>query len=355
MPVVVPLLRFFRGRELEVSVGSTMLRVFAVLIAIPVLAADPGPPGGRKVQFTSKPLPPAELAKVLKQQTGTDVEVSSLDSTKLLPANFDKVDFWTALESIASSADARIVTTGGKIALKPGRSKSPSYVAGPFRFTANDVQIRGDVETGASSYSLSLDVAWEPWLNAYRIDAVPKITKAVDDTGKVLAVGQGGARTFTSGIASSLTIHPQGVTRAAKSVSLTGTIRLTIADELLTFSMPLSDKLSPAQKGVSIGLVKHGPDGDDWIAEIELHYPKSEVVWESYEYYWVQLNPLKLVPPKGEPIELKHEQTDRFIRYKAKGQAKAIGNAAGWKLDYRTPGPMREIVVPFELKAIALP
>jgi hypothetical protein len=41
------------------------------------------------------------------------------------------------------------------------------------------------------------------------------------------------------------------------------------------------------------------------------------------------------------------------LRYGFKNLAGQVG--PGWKLEYRTPGPMREIVVPFELKDIPLP
>jgi hypothetical protein len=41
------------------------------------------------------------------------------------------------------------------------------------------------------------------------------------------------------------------------------------------------------------------------------------------------------------------------VRYVFKNRARQVG--AEWKFDYRTPGPMREITVPFELKDIPLP
>ena len=41
------------------------------------------------------------------------------------------------------------------------------------------------------------------------------------------------------------------------------------------------------------------------------------------------------------------------LQYVFKNRAKAVG--ANWKIEYRTPGPMREVPIPFELKNIPLP
>ena len=58
--------------------------------------------------------------------------------------------------------------------------------------------------------------------------------------------------------------------------------------------------------------------------------------------------------PKGEPIKADRvDFGDGSIRYLFKNRTKQIG--PGWKLEYRTPGPMREIIVPFALKEIRLP
>ena len=85
-----------------------------------------------------------------------------------------------------------------------------------------------------------------------------------------------------------------------------------------------------------------------------MRYPNTGVTWESHEFYWARHNVMRLLPPKGNPIPA--DSTDfgeGTVRYVFKNRAKQVG--AGWKFDYRTPGPMREITVPFELKDIPLP
>jgi hypothetical protein len=332
------------------------MRVFLlfVIFTVPLLAADRTPPPARKVTITGEPKLPADLAKAIKEQTGTDVDVSALDP-KPVAADFEKLNYWTAVERLAERTGSRIVMSGGRVALKLGKSQAPSFVSGPFRFVYRDVFIRGDGESGMAGYTIHIDVAWEPWLNTYRIDTVPKITDAKDDAGHSIKVSAGGSRTFTSGNFAELTVRPQGLTRDSKRLTLSGSMMVTIADKLLTFTFDATNGKSVGdarQEGVSVNLTKHGPDGNDWVAIVGLNYPKSDVIWESHEYAWHRNNVMRLLPPKGEPIVADLvEAAD--LRYGFKGRANQVG--AGWKLDYRTPGPMREIEVKFELKNIKLP
>jgi hypothetical protein len=336
--------------------SRTLLPLLFALAAGPVLAADANPPAAKKVTVTGAPAPPAAVARAIQEQSGIGVDVSALDPAKPVPADFRDLDFWKALEQLADRTDSRIVTTGGKIALRPGKSHSPSSVRGPFQFTARETLARGDLEAGTSTYDVTLDVAWEPWLNTYRIDTAPKVTAAKDDTGKTLSVGSSGPRTFTTNHNAPLAVRPMGLTRGAKTLTLQGSITVTIADELLTFEFDAAGKPGPAaaQKGVVVTATKFGPDGSDWVAEVQMHYPDTGVTWESHEFYWARHNVMRLLPPKGNPIAADGvDFGEGTVRYVFKNRAKQVG--AGWKFDYRTPGPMREITVPFELKDIPLP
>jgi hypothetical protein len=293
-------------------------------------------------------------AEAIKEQTGIVVDVAGIDA-KPVPLDKGSHDFWVALEKLSEESGGRIVAGAGRVGLKPGKSHAASSVSGAFRFSVREILIRGDAEAGTANYIVILDVMWEPWLNTYRIDTVPKISSAKDDTGKSLTMAAGGSRTFTTGNKAELTVRPQGVTRTAKSLTLSGSIMVTIADKLLTFTWDAATgkPIEPAvQEGVLVNLSKHGPEGDDWVATVQLKYPKSDVVWESHEYAWHRNNVMRLLPPRGQPINADLvEAAD--LRYGFKGRANQVG--PGWKLDYRTPGPMREIVVPFELKDIRLP
>jgi hypothetical protein len=154
----------------------------------------------------------------------------------------------------------------------------------------------------------------------------------------------------------SLTVRPQGLTRAAKSFALSGVLTATVADELLSFQYDAAGKvLGPAtQKGVTATVTKSAKDGNDWLVRIELQYPKDGPVWESFEAAaWKERNTLRFVPPTGAPILPEPPIDEGSLQYIFKNHAKTIDNT--WKLDYRTPGPMREVSIPFELKDILLP
>jgi hypothetical protein len=335
---------------------ARMLQPLLLLaLATGARAADTAPPAPKQVMLDREPIAPAALAKAIKEQTGIDVDVSALDPTKQVTPDFGNVPFWTAVERLADRTGSRVVVTGGRVALKPGKSLAPSYVSGPFRFTVRETLARGDLQAGTSTYDVTLEVCWEPRLNTYRIDTAPKITAATDDTGKALSVASGGARTFTSGNVAALSVRPLGLTRVAKKLTLSGSIMVTIADELLTFTFDVAKPAAvPKQKGVTVTIAKSGADGADWFADVELRYPPGGATWESNEYYWARNNEMRLLSPKGDPIKADRvDFGEGSIRYVFKNRAGQVGT--GWKLDYRTPGPMREVVVPFELKDIPLP
>jgi hypothetical protein len=337
---------------------SKSLTVFSITfllasLSFPTLThgEDSPVPPARKVEFAKDAASPADHAKTLKTSTGIDVDVSAL-AAKPIVLPTEKLDFWIALERLAAATDSRIVTTGGRISLKPGKSQAASFVSGPFRFVVRGINAGIDSESGRSGYEVTLDVAWEPWLLAYRIDSSPSNVKAFDAKSEELAVAKGGTRTLTTGNTASVSVRPS-VAREHKSISLKGSVLVTIADEMLTFTIDANKPQAiPPQKGVTVAVSKSGVDGAHWFAEFDVKYPKSNVVMESHEYALLRNNVVRLINPKGEAFKADiEEQADS--RFTFKNRANQVG--PGWKVEYGTPGPMREIVVPFELKDIKLP
>jgi hypothetical protein len=331
-----------------------MLRFLFLAATLPVAAGDSSPPPARRVTLDAAP--PAALAKAILEQTGYTVDLSALGD-RPVQVSVQKVEFWKALEQVAAASGSRIRVSEGKIVLKPGPAKGPSHVVGPFRFTAPEVSIRGDVEAGTASYELGLAVAWEPGAHAYRIDGRPRITKATDDAGRSVGINSGGSRSLAVWNSAPLHVFATGLTRGMKAVTLEGSVTVTMADELLTFQLPIRPGAAPAQKGITASVLKSMADGNDWVVEIQMTYPKGDVEWESFEINdLLRNNVARLVPPGGgAPVKMDFAIQDAGpgIRYVAKGYGKQVG--AGWALDYRTPGPMREVTVPFVLKGIPLP
>jgi hypothetical protein len=339
-------------------VGSVVTRPLGLttllvgILAVPLLAADPGPPTAKKLTLRDT-VTPAKAAQAIREQTTIDVDVSALDAGKTVALDLQHADFWPAVNQLAERTGSKIVTTGGRIALRPGKSLAAVSVNGPFRFTERETYARIDPETGKRTYEVTLEVCWEPWLLAYRIDTTPSVIKVVNDQGQEVAVAKNATRALTVGNIAALSVRPEA-TRADRSLTLTGSVRVTIADKLLTFAFDAAKpEAVPAQQGITATVKRTGADGANWFAEVELRHAAGGVPVESHEYALFRNNTLELVSPTGERFKADSTEFDEPPRYVFKKLAKKVG--PGWKLEYRTPGPLREIVVPFELKNIALP
>jgi hypothetical protein len=326
--------------------------LLVLVLAGACAGAESEPPAGRKVAFPSEAKTPAELAKLIEKQTGTTVDVSALPD-KVLNLGGKGGAFWDSLDRLAREAGGHVATTAGRISIRPGDAKAPSFNSGPFRFTFREVNARLDAESGRSNYVVTIDVTWEPWLAVCRIDGVPKVTSIVDETGKKIGVSSGGSRAPTPSNFAELTVRPTDLNRKNSSVSLAGSVQVTMADEFLTFTFDAANPQNgPAQKGVTVGVKKHGKDGADWFAVMEIDRPRSDVVIESYEYSQMRGSTVRLIPPNGNAVAADlSELADQ--RFAFKGVGARVG--AGWKLEYRTPGVLREVNVSFELKNIPLP
>ncbi len=320
-------------------------------------AADQLPPGG-KFSISKGTVTAKEFAAAVETASGMTLDVSAIDGGSTVPADLKDVGYWAALDHLATHTNSRLSITGGRIAFKSGAATLPASVSGPFRVAATEVVLRRDLAAGTTVCDLHLELAWLPTVIVFRTDTAPTITSLTDDTGAKLTASSAAARTHTSGIVAPLIVRPQGVKRAAKSINIAGSVQVTIADELLTFQFDAAGKpplAAAKQKGVAVTVRKIKTAGADLLVEVQLDYPPGNVVWESFEdVYWTRNNRLRLVPPKGEPIPADAaEYNDRSITYTFKNRAAKL--AAGWTLEYQTPGPMREVRVPFALTGITLP
>src|SRR5262245_10492335 len=88
----------YEPRTVELGTIHTIpaMRILLLLgvLTLPLHAADDTPPPARKVTITGEAKTPAEIAKEIKAQTGSDVDVSPLDP-KPVAADFQKLDYWT--------------------------------------------------------------------------------------------------------------------------------------------------------------------------------------------------------------------------------------------------------------------
>jgi hypothetical protein len=318
-------------------------------------------PAPRTFTLPDRAMAPEDLAKSLTKQTGIDVDFSRITGDL---GGFPRQshDFWAGLSLLAEKSGSQIAIGGPKIELRPLSKPVPTSIStsirGPFLVRIVGVRASTDFLSGKSTYELTLEVAWEPWLQVFRGDGSATITSATDDRKTSLTVPSQAARGPVSGMATQVRLYPQGLTRAAKSIAtLNGNLTLTLAEEMLSFRMPADDVgKSGDQKGVDVRLLKSKADGKDWQVEIATAYPKGGPLWESHEGYWTSRNDCRLIDPEGKAHRSEDGQdgnSPNAIVYQFRNLAGKVG--PGWTIEYRTPGPMREVKVPFQLKDIPLP
>src|SRR4051794_1738830 len=102
--------------------SATRLTLLFGLLAAPPPAADPGPPPSKKVTLRGEAVAPADAARAIREQTTIDVDVSALGAGKAVALDLRDADFWTAVGQLAERTGGKVVTTGGRVALRPGKS-----------------------------------------------------------------------------------------------------------------------------------------------------------------------------------------------------------------------------------------
>ncbi len=338
--------------------------VVSVCPAIGQNVADAKPLEGRQFTFNDTTATLKGTIAELAKQTGLDVDIGELDGSKKLNAAFSMTDFWVVVDRLAEATGSRVVIgrQGKPVRLAPlgDGARPPVAVSGPFRIEAREVQARLDLQSGKTIYELTLEIAWEARLPVYRLDAQPRVVKGEDDAGRAVTARPIDARTPVSGVSATMHVRLDGLTRASKQIAiLQGTFNATAAEEMLRVTF--ADVTKPEtkkDKGVDVELKSFDKRGNYWIADMRLHYPAGGATFESFETYWSSRNRFTLIAPDGKTKYTTEdvEANGPALRYRFK-ESKDFkpANLKGWKVDYETPGAMREAPVRFELKGIALP
>lgn len=342
----------------------SIVAVAAVADAQPAAAPALAP---TTVTLQLRDVPLAEAAAALSKASGIPIAVAPGVARSPCSAMYAGVPFWDALERTARATDTKVVLLekGTKIALEPrGECREVVAASGAFRIVAKQVVGRALLDLGATFHEVTLEVNWEPRILVYRIDAEPRITRAVDDRGVVLTAPAATASAYPSEAVTDMKVKLLGLTRASKDIAvLAGEFRATAAPKLLAFKFDnLSAKLpvSKTEDRVTATLKSITKADTVWEVEIELLYPEDHPVFESFEEQkWLRDNRLRLVPPGGaKAVEPENEEVGGRGRrvvatYRFPGTLNPL--TKGWTAIYETPAPLVEVKVPFELKNIPLP
>jgi hypothetical protein len=307
-----------------------------------------------------------EAVEAIQKSSGIPIAVPGGEAKTKISASYDRTPLWQALDGVAKSAGLKVVLhdKGTRVALEPrGKSREVVAASGAFRVAAKQVIGRELLDLGSTVYEVGLEVNWEPRVRVFRIDAQPRITRAVDDRGVALTSPAASAGTYPADAVTEMQVRLGGLTRESKRIAvLAGEFKAVAAEKLLAVRFAdLTAKLpqTRTQDGVSVTLKGPAKVETAWEAEVQLVYPEGHPVFESFEEQkWLRDNRLRLVPPGGKAIDPESDDVAAHGRrvtatYRFPGTINPL--AKGWTADYETPSPLVEVTVPFELKDLPLP
>jgi hypothetical protein len=313
------------------------------------------------------------------ERLGKPVETFSID----LP----RTTFWQALDAIAKAAHGRVYLypQDGRLALHRRSERDldpPTSYSGLFRSTVRRVTASRDLDSGATSYSATLEVAWEPNLEPLLLESSPRGLVVRDDQGHTLPARVEGSVMIPvdDHIAVTIDVPLPSVPRSTARLGLIeGKLVAVAPSRMLTFDFDALDRLAelPAdsplrrqsQDDVTCRLTKIQLVADRWTIQVTLDYPRRGVQLESYQSRVVN-NELvleakdgtKRLKPTGYDISM---ATDPKA---AKGGVRAVisyhfldsnkatrGRPAEWRIRYRTPAALVEVPLTFSFKDVPLP
>ncbi|MBL8864299.1 MAG: hypothetical protein JNK93_01925 [Planctomycetia bacterium] len=335
--------------------------VLILLIVSPWASAQPIPPTRLKLDGTKTA---AALFDRIEKQTGLKIQAGTLNpaSAFIPPA---AATFWSSLESLADQTGTRLIVNGANrsISFAKGPAKTAASLDDAFRVAVQGVSAKLDGATGEVSYSLALDVHWEPRFPVFRIDAQPRVSRAVDDRGTALTVKTASVKGAVAGYSHVADVRIDGLARPAKSIAaFDGEFTVTASPKMLAFEFADLTKLPATVEldGVKATLQPVKKRDEVWELSLVIAYPADPPAFESFES-WTNRNALRLLAPNGRVVAEPENQdagaVGRTVRaaYRYAFKAADLSNREGWKVVYEAPAPLVEFPVKFRLKEIPLP
>ena len=159
-------------------------------LLLPAVADGPPKLPTAKTVTLSGEMTVNEALAALTKQTGIAVTDRRDEPDAKITVHVNKVTFWQALDQIADRTNATVdlYTTNGKLALRKRTGKpllkGPQTVSydGLFRTSIKRLTASIDPETGQTTYSAALEVAWEPTLQPFYLETRPQnlVVKVAD-------------------------------------------------------------------------------------------------------------------------------------------------------------------------------
>lgn len=364
-----------------------VLRLPPILVSVALLVGLGGggrgagaPPAAKLVTLQAEKVLLSKALDELARQTGVRVEDRRGEPDRDVRVDLKGVTFWQALDRIAEAAGARVYLypRSGRITLVPRRPDAPaprvSY-DGPFRTAITKVMTAHDLETGAHTCKVVLEVAWEPQLQPFYLETRPQGLVVRDEGNRPVAVPEPGSSQAPVDGRISLAFEvalPAPPRTAAKIGLIEGHFSAIGPSKMLTFTFDTLDRLHAAaadgpsrkltQEGVTCRVRKVVLAEDRWTVQVALDYPPGNKDLESYQS-WVVNNEMVLVSADGKRrLPSSSYVIDSMSARRAviaynfvdKGRLRR-GKPGDWKLAYRAPASVIEMPLTFSFKDVPLP
>jgi hypothetical protein len=322
----------------------------------------------------------SEALRSLGESAGLRIEDRRDQPDLKISVKPNSKQFWPSLDAIARASDSRVYLypRDGRIALLKRDAdyvEPPISYDGPFRIAVKRVSAARDLDTKASTYIASLEVAWEPRVQPFFLETRPQSLLVKDDKGNSLPVStEGSAPAPVDGRISlvfdlPLPSLPRSVTRIGL---LEGKLSLIAPSKTLSFSFDALSDLAAAkptdarrnrtEENVACRISKVTLADDRWTVQVTLDYPPSDVKFDSYQS-WVVNNEMTLVSKDGSRrlasagyvVEASSERRAVVSYHFTDKDKTKHGKPEDWKVTYKTPAAIEKLSVSFSFKDVPLP
>ncbi len=336
--------------------------IVLLLLSGLVSAAEPVKP--MMIELKANTL--GEAVAEFNKLTGTAISLP--DEKKNLAFQHEATTtYWKMLSSFELASQMRLNVANGKPTLVRG-APSIASVDNAFRLELKKVNSRRDFDTIRSETEWTFELHWEPKIPVLMMDAEPIVTKAMVKDAKVEFAKPTG-KLLPRGLSQTLVLKSTGLPRTLTQVDeLQLSLDVVAAQNWLSFDFADLTKTTDSKaelEGVTV--LCHPLKSREKRTEfsLSLTYPKDHPEFESFQQ-WAVENRLQLVSPDRAKVIDCHPDdssvdTDgrnvRAVYSFPKNGPRGVdgGDWKGWKLNYRTPGPMVTQKLKFTFKDLPLP
>ncbi len=330
-----------------------------------------------RVTLRGDGLPLSKVLAAIQGQTGNKIvdarrEAAGEAPDPKLKVDFDKTPFWQALDRVLDQAGLTVYPFGDDKAIRivtPSGPQGPrterAFYQGPFRFEPVSVAAQRDLRNPAGQVlKLELEVAWEPRLAPIAFQHRLADLKAVDESGKPLAVlspeaelevpvepGPVGKRLIIP-----LALPPREVKRIAR---LRGILHVLVPGKQETFRFQnLAEAKNVEKRAAAVTVILEGVRKNNKLWELHtiVRFDRPEGALASHRN-WVLDNPAFLEGRDGKPVPYDSMETTRQTPADVGvGYLFAVaGPLADYTFVYKTPAMIFSTPFEYEVKDVPLP